>query len=213
MPYTIRTSIQVRGELRVLTGTFDDDEHTTLDAYCGYALQLQATKLVRDGGPGQLSMDFKQGVGWSYKANLPPDDEIIALLHRIRPFILKDEPTNFYRICSLISRIVQDSDMRLMIKRLKKHYSGKSFQSMATFAANGTILNSEETLLMWLNAHEYHKDRDKQFELDKLHQLMPLEASRAIFIMMIYSKVQSIFALAGVIETLLGRQKQCTLTV
>ena len=78
-------------------------------------------------------------------------------------------------------------------------------QKTIRIRSNETLINSDETLMKWLNAHEYHKDRDKQAELDSLHQVLPLETSRAVFIMMLYDKVRTILILSKLISVIAGK--------
>ncbi len=213
MPHNVNANLVLAGVARPLAITFEDSEWVDLEAYSTYARQLLSARLVQDGGSGSLSMSFQAGAGWSYKVSLPPDDDICALLHRVRPFLLKDEPTNFYKIAALLSRRVVDEDFHSLLKRVRRHYSGRHFQDLMVITSNETVLNSEDTLFKWLNAHEYHRDKDKQRELEALHQIMPLESSRAIFLMMIYDQVRAICVLAGIIETIIGRQERFECTV
>jgi hypothetical protein len=61
-----------------------------------------------------------------------------------------------------------------------------------TIASDETVLHSEDILMKWLNAYEYHRDRSKRAELDALHQVLPLEGSRAMFIYMMVDKLVAI---------------------
>ena len=61
-------------------------------------------------------------------------------------------------------------------------------------------------LLVYLNAHEYHRDKDKRNKLKALHQLMPLESSRSIFIMMLFEQIDAISALAEIIKVIQGEK-------
>jgi hypothetical protein len=177
-----------------------------------YAELLQKTRICTEGAPGNMLVSFEAGVGVSYKANLPPDDDFIALLHRMRPFLLNDEPTYFYKISKLLSRRLESEELRSFFKRLKHFFSGGSFQDMVSISSNDVVINSEATLMKRLNAHEYHKDRDKQKELEKIHKIFPLESSRTIFVMMVFDMVKAVFALSGLVDIVTGKQDsfRCT---
>jgi hypothetical protein len=81
------------GEKYAVSGTFDDQEWKALLAFVQYAKDLQAVQLVSQGGPGRLSLSYTVESGLSYLVELPPEDQILALLHRLRPFVLKDLST------------------------------------------------------------------------------------------------------------------------
>lgn len=192
---------------RDIKGEFDDEEWSTLLKYVEYADDLSNIELVRKGGPGKLSVNYDQNKGFSFSVDLPPEDHILALLHRLRPFVLTEEPTNFYRACSILGRAFQDDDFRKFLKSLRAYYQGQHMRDLILIKSNDVLINSEKTLQKWLNAHEYHKDRDKQKEIELLHKILPLEASRAIFIMMLYDKLRAIMVVANLIEVLAGKQK------
>lgn len=157
-------------------------------------------QIVRDGAPANLNVLYDASSGLSFSANVPAPEQTLALLHLLRPFQLNDEPTNFNKISNLLSRRLASGTFRSMVQRLKDHYSGKAGQELIQFKSNDVVINSEATLNLWLNAHEYHRDRDKQQELEELHCILPLESSKAIFSMMLHAKVQAIFALANIIH-------------
>lgn len=187
--------------------TFEDEEWDALLRFVEYVKELQAIELMREGGPGKLNIRWTEETGFSYSAELPAEDKILALLHRLRPFVLNDEQTNFHRVCNHIARRIEDENLRHFIKSIRAIYSGKRMQSMIIIKSNETLINSEETLMKWLNAHEYHKDRNKQAELESLHQILPLETSRAIFLMMLYDKARAIFIIANMINVMAGEQE------
>jgi len=191
----------------IVCGTFEDKEWKALLDFVQYANDLVSIQLIRDGGPATLNLSNNAESGMSYSVELPPEDQLLALLHRIRPFILQKEPTNFYQVCKYLSRRFADAPFRDFLKSLGEHYSGKRMQDIVRVQSNQVLINSEETLMKWLNAHEYHKDQGKQDELKSLHQVMPLEASRAFFVMMLNEKVKAISILANFINVMAGEQE------
>lgn len=188
------------------TAKFSDEEWGIFQRYDDYAGELSETSLVREGGPGQLKVDWVKEKGFTFKVKLPPDDLVIALLHRIRPFVLKNEPSNFNRVCNYIGRHTDSDSLRQFLDIQKDAYSGENMRKQVQIVSNDVVINSDETLHKWLNAFEYHRDADKRAEIDALHRLIPLEASRAIFVMMLYDKVRAILNVRGLIRTILGKQ-------
>ena len=109
----------------------------------------------------------------SANGTLPPADDVDAFVYRMRSFVLKNEPTSFYRICGIVGRRVAHPAVRALISRQKDMFSIRDFQDQIRLSSNGTILNAEDTLMLWLNAvGEYHSDRDKEQVLRKIHELV-----------------------------------------
>jgi len=194
-------------EKYAICGTFEDQEWKALLDFVQYAKELQSVQLVRQGGPGKLNLSYTAESGISYSVEMPQEDQFLALLHRLRPFVLQGERTNFYQVCKYLAKQVDDTPFRDFIKSLREYYSGKRMQSIIRVHSNEILINSEDTLMKWLNAHEYHRDHGKQAELEALHQILPLEASRAFFVMMLYEKVDAISILANFINVMVGEQE------
>jgi hypothetical protein len=72
---------------------------------------------------------------------------------------------------------------------------------------NDVLINSEKILLDWLNSHEYHREKQKQELIDSLHRMIPLDASKVVFLRLLAYKAQGVFNLAALIRVVLGKQK------
>ena len=162
-------------------------------------------ELHQKGGPGSLTLNYDVNVGFSYSVDLPPNDQVLALMHRLGPFVLKNEPTYFYKICNILGKQIKDEDFRKYLESVKNLFSGQNFRNIAVLRSNDIIINSEDTLKIWLNAYEYHRDPDKRVELEMLHKIVPIEASRAIFIMMLYDMSRAIFIISNMIKIFIGK--------
>lgn len=62
-------------------------------------------------------------------------------------------------------------------------------------------------LFEWLNSFEYHDDQTKKEQIEKLSQLLPFKANRAIFLMLLAEKIKAIISIANFIGLLLGKVK------
>lgn len=199
--------------IKTILGEFEDGEWDDLQRFMNYADDLSKIELFKKGGPGQLTLRYERDKGFSYSTTLPPDDQILSLMHRLRPFVLQKESTNFYKVCKHLKRRLEHNEVRDFLDALRKYFSGQRMQQSLIIQSKNITINSESTLRKWLNAHEYHKDSDKQKELEDLHQILPLEASRAIFIMMLFDMAKSVLVLGSFIGVLTGRQKQFSCTI
>jgi len=182
------------------------EEWTTFQDYESYAVDLFQLRLFREGAPGRLDMKWDQQKGLSLETDIPDDEMIMTLLHKLRPFILNNESTNFGKVSNIIARRTESDQIRRFINEKKEYYLGKKIQGMVKVLSNEVLLNSEEILQKWLNAHEYHKNKGKQVELASLLTVLPMQGMKAIFIMMLYDKAHAIRGIGAVIRTILGKQ-------
>jgi hypothetical protein len=192
-------------------GEFSDSEWEDFEHFVDYAEKLMETDLVKNGGPGSLNVSFNANTGLSYNTKIPDDDKLIGLLHRIRPFILNNERTQFNKICNVLSKHLEEDQFRHVTKAMKDTFSGTKINNMMSVISNNVKINSEEMLHKWLNAYEYHQDRSKQQELESLHKIMPLETSKALFVMMLYEKVKAIYNLANILRVIMGKENKLEL--
>lgn len=207
MSQDVNVSIKLNGseEFVDVSGSFTDLEWECLGCFLVYVEKLTETDLIKNGGPGRLTMSFDENKSFSYETQVPEEDRVIGLLHRLRPFLLNNEDTQFNKICNILTKRLEAEEFRHFIKYLKDNFLGKESNNLIHVISNGVKINTEEMLHKWLNAHEYHRDRNKQRELESLHKLMPLDASRAMFIMMLYEKSRTIIVLANLVHVILGR--------
>lgn len=148
------------------------------------------------------SVKWNRNTGLGYETRMPAEADLLAFLHAMRPFVLQKEDTYFDRICKLLKRHLSHDDIRAAIDYELDEFSGKHFQEQLGVKADGVMLNSEDILRKWLNAFEYHHDQDKKRALEELHRMIPLEASRALFLSMMIDKANAVFEIAALIRSL-----------
>lgn len=205
MSHTIDLSVRVNQSAReVLHVELSDQDHDTLRQF------LRAFDRLADSRLG-IGMSVKARIGWDHRegfsssAELPPAEDIAALLHLLRPFLLQREPTSFTKVCGVLGRGLPHVGMRALLRQQQQEFHGRTFQSQIEFRANDVVLNSERILMLWLNAFEYHQDPDKQLELAKLHELLPLDATRPLFVSMLIDKSRALGEVAKIVRIVLGQ--------
>lgn len=193
-------------ETRV-TGEIPSAEWEKMVVFMDEVVRLEATRAVSQGLRVQfkftVSRDTKQ---LQFSGSLPHEDDIVVILHRLRPFILQDEPANFHRVTNILSHHLDDSKVRDVIKDWKDGFSGKNFQRTVRIDMQSesmrTIVNSEENLTTWLNAFEFHRDVDKRREIDELCKMFPKPVLYAVFVNMLFNKIYAIQNVAMLIRTI-----------
>jgi hypothetical protein len=69
--------------------------------------------------------------------------------------------------------------------------------------SHGQIINSTETLDLWLNAYEYHRDDDKRVAFEALHDdALPIGFSRALLIDIMLDRARAVIELGNAIYAL-----------
>jgi hypothetical protein len=209
MPYTKTITItdQKTNQETKVTAEFEDDELDILHAYCSYVKELSLAKILQSNLNLNFTLKLPNNGPVSCTQTLPPEDDIIVLLFRLRPLILNDEHASFNRVTGIIGKKLSDSNVRLFLKAQQSLFGGKRSQSLIEVKSHNQIINSDKVLSDWLNAFQYHRDQSKRKEIERLHELMPLESTRGFFIMLLLDKVEAIFNIAGMIELLLGKRK------
>jgi len=199
------------GKKAVVKADFSEEELGRLNAFCEYVRDVLSIKLVQAGIQCSIDLDYREGVGTTISTDLPPEEEIMALLHRLRPLILNDELASFNAVCGIIGRQIDEPLVREALKYQRRVYDGRRMQEQLVVTSTNDelqrIINSEQVLFGWLNAFEYHRDERKRAEIEKLHQLIPLDHSKAIFLMLISDKIRAITAVADLAELIIGKRE------
>lgn len=204
--YELTLTIKVTGENVTLKGSFQADEWNLLNEFLEYAEELLKTKYVRDGMPAAMNITLGQNSG-TVSTKLPNWDDVIVFLHKFRPIGLQSESTNFYKICNILSKELAHPHFRNLINEQRDVYSGKRAESAFKILSNDVLLNSEKVLYDWLNSFEYHRDKEKRQFIESLHQMIPLDASKVLFLGLLSDKTQAICNIAVLVRVIVGKQK------
>lgn len=200
-----------KGEEISLTGTFEDEDWERLEEFAQYADELLKTKFVQDGMPASLNIRWDEKSGMCVSPKLPPWDDVSVFLHKFRPIGLLSESTYFFKICNILTKELAHPYFRSMIEEQREIYGGTRMQAQFQIKSNEVILNSEKVLYDWLNAYEYHRDREKREFIDSLHTMLPLEASKVLFLALLTDKTMAINNVAAITRVVLGKQKELKL--
>jgi len=185
------------GERQSICGEFPDNTWDRFIRFEKLAIRLCQTRLIKDSP--ELSFAFTAtSSNVECRTMLPPEDDISAFLHLMRPFVLQNEPTYFFQVTSLLGQHLALPRFRDMLKDAKDRYNGERLGF--SLEAGGLTVTSPKALEIWLNAFEYHQDPDKQAILLALYKVFPREGSRAIFLTSMLDRVQAIGWAASIIE-------------
>jgi hypothetical protein len=192
-PFNITAKNNRTGEAETLSGEFPDDEWLRLEEFLACSFRLAACRFAHSFTQLSFGFSWKHGQPVEFTAKLPPEDDTAAFLLRMRPFVLKREPTYFPRICNVLSHRLELAPVRRLLAGLRERYDGKRIVFSITAAS--LSLTSPEALEKWLNAFEYHRDKEKRAELQAMFSVFPENSARALFL---YSMVERAAAIGKV---------------
>jgi len=196
-------------ETVVCDGEFTDDEAATLELYLQQYEAVAASPALSSGLSCNMQINWDQDAG-TVRVDLPDEDTLSVLLHRLRPFILANEPASYLTVSSIIGRRVDTPPVRDLLKRQRREYDGRAFQESVVISINDIVVNSERTLMDWLNSHEYHRDPDKREAVAVLLESFSGDFARGVFVNMLIDKMRACGNLAALVAVLLGKQKTLT---
>ena len=185
---------------------FAEEEWMQLREFVQYVLELEATKFVSEVRGVMMNLNNRSGGDLSITIITPPDDEVSAFIHKLRRLILQCEFSCFLNVRKLISRKLRFPQLVPFMRWLLDLYEGKESQKLISLESNGCIINSEEMLQIWLNAYEYHSDRDKRECSESHTKIMPLAWNRGVFLNLLIDKANAIRQLGALVELVLGRR-------
>jgi len=217
MPKTLGLRLTVPGGERTLRAEFPDEEWAAICQFLEYAKRLDETAIARDKHLIQVMIAYDQGQ-LRTEVTLPPEEAVESFLLRMRMVLLQNEPTYFYRLCNYLARRIDDTTFRKGLDAIKSQFQGAGIRELVRIrarAASGDEIEvtSEEALNLWLYAEPYHGDPDKKALLARTHKLLPLDASKALFYLMLRDKALAALNLGNVIRVLNGDQESFEIPV
>lgn len=165
---------------------FEDKDWQVLLDFVEYAVDLDDLAIVKNGGSAELGIKYEHDQPPTFKTTLPPDEQLFALMHRLRPFILEKESTYFNTVASILTRQIDNSHFREVIKALRSIFLATRYQNLFKITVNETfVVNTEKALQTWLNGFEFHRVKEKSEVMEQVFVMFPENASKAIFVMLL----------------------------
>ncbi len=179
--------------------SLEDEEWELLLRFATYEAELTQAAFVRAGMPPEGRFAWSATGQWS-EPDLPPDAEIREFLHLLRPLILQSEDTYYGRVKNVLARRFDHPKIRKRLELFDIFFDGRLHEGFIQFTAGDLLVNSADTLNLWLNAFEFHRDRNK---LSKLHLAMrdvPLSVIKFFCIDMLVAKAEAIMGVAAIVR-------------
>lgn len=198
--------VTTRVERRFQRTLFPDETRRKLSIFCDCALSLNESSFVKNPMSYKGSLHFANDGSLVHKGVFPPDDDISAFLHRLRPIYLQDEETNFNKIANLVKQHISDTDVTEAIRYWEKYYDGRDSQKTFIIKIKEKILNSNEFFNNYVNALEYHRDHTRREYIDSIAEHFPLEAQKSVFVLLLGQKMKVINKFASFVGACIQRE-------
>ena len=138
--------------------------------------EIAENSLLKSGYALKANMSWKAGEAPSFTVSaIPPEEPFRALLLTFRLFWANDEPSNFLRVLNILSRHIAQSNARDVLDGLKTRWNQALFGGVMFMSFNGKELTSNTVFDLWLNAHYFHSDSEKQEQLERLSKMLSPE--------------------------------------
>lgn len=184
------------------------DEVVLLRAYLVEYNRLSNSRPLQQRLPCEMTIRFTKESGVSVKGDFPPDDDFAVLLHRMRPFILQEEPISFINSTAILGKRLPHPVFREYLKEQHRFWDGRMFTNSFPIIINGTRLNPEKILNDWLNAYEYHRDDDRAGNFQELRQRLLPGLMETIITSHTLNKLRAVRNTAFLLGLLLGEINQ-----
>jgi hypothetical protein len=206
-PFYVKATNTVTGEVEEQSGTFPDEEWRRLTQFLTNANRLASCRMAESQHQLSWGIAAEKGEPARFRASLPPEDDIAAFLHYLRPFVLEKSPTNFTKARKIMARRVTLPAVRRYLDRLLAIYSGEdiAFKIEVGSRAGELVVNSDDTIRKWLNGMEYHHDDDKDAEIRAMYEVFPEPAARALLVYCMLQRASAIGKLGAMIDGLSKR--------
>lgn len=163
---------------------------------------------LEKGIPCSFHLKATPETGTVMDVELPTETELAAVLHRLRPFILHSEPASYNKVTALLGKLLPHAAPRGLLREQRRIWDGRAMQAHSPVRLRNRILNDEQLLMDWLNAHEYHRDPEKAAALRVLQDQVPEPMFRWIIVSLTLDKVRAVLNVAKVVSLLVGQVQE-----
>jgi len=180
---------------------FPDAVRIDLKEFLECACRLNECSLAQDWSfLSKISLRLGKDGSIRSEGILPPDEQIETFLHRLRPIYLINERTNFNRVVNLVSAHIADPAITEAIRAWKREYDGRTFQEMITVSVGPITINSEQFLDDYLNAIEYHRDKERRKKIHQVAEQFPLDVQKPIVAFLLFFRLSAINRLTSFLD-------------
>ena len=172
--------------------------------FATFAQQLAECQYLREKPQASLRFRFSGSQPMQTFSTLPSRDVCDAFLFRLRPFVLKNERTFFVNVCSLLGRSLSDPGIHALLRSHRDQWEGRILRSMLRISDSVGPLNSDNAVMDYLNAFEYHREETKRNRLQVTHDALGEQGMRAFYFQLLAEKAVAVINIAALCRCVVG---------
>jgi hypothetical protein len=188
-----------------VSGELVDSEYSMLQLYFEKYAKLVSSPALAELTRSDAVVRWN-GISALASVDLPEDDTMAVLLHRLRPFILSREPASFDKVLAMLRRRISRPEVREWLKEERAAFDGGNLTLGLKRGADSVRL--DRALSDWLNSHEYHSDDDKTATVTDLRSAFPRSLVDGLFVSLLVAKIQAIRSVAALSSIVLDREDE-----
>jgi hypothetical protein len=170
--------------------------------------RLAASSPLQKDIPCGLNFNLTRETGLVLTPTIPSVDDLAILLHRLRPFLLQQEPYSFHKTSAALGRHLGHPGFRALLAYMHRLWKCEGANAQMPVRLNNQEINSEEVLLQWLNSTEYHRDRAKGAAIERLRQQVPGELFDFVIVSLTLEKLRAVIACAKLASVMVGHLRE-----
>jgi hypothetical protein len=179
MPVPFDVTIIRNGQPTRHMGAIEDRDWAVLREFAAEAQRLSDAPVLRR----EWSVRFRTTpTGFALESPLPPEMEVHDLLHRLRPFVLQHERTQYGKVHGILWRVFAAEDFRELLATYQARWSGRDSQDLVRVEVADRVINSEHMFLQWMNGTQWHRDEDKRAIVEAVGSTLSYNVLYAIMV-------------------------------
>ena len=143
-------------------GEFTEEQIEVLSAYSSYMDKVNSSALIVRGISGITDFPAFGPEGLDFNGPEYTDSELHELLHVLRPVILQEEFASFHKVQSILKKSFSNRIVSNQMKLAMRRFEHGELSEYMQIKVGGHELFSKSLIKIWLNAEQYHTDKEKR---------------------------------------------------
>jgi hypothetical protein len=186
-----------------LPNTLSAEEWRCLAQFKRRVVELRGAQVFAAGTTPRAHVESNDEVGFRVSVSGMPEEEAWrSLLLTFRFFCSQNEPAHFHRVVNILRRHSTHDELRVYLGHLNDRWKGALFRSAMFLHFGNGVVDAERILDLWLNAHYFHSDEEKQQELDALLSALTPDLTKYMLVDAVMERSRVVLMLGAMLDHL-----------
>ena len=141
--------------------TIPAKDWTLMEEFWRRSETLRSTSFVQEQRGGSFSIKWSRNQPPRLGSDRLDEESIWAMLHKLRPFVLKKERGHLPAVLNVLKRNLSHRALHRHLNQLRDAYMLKSLDARISIRGPDRPPLSHQVVMDWLNSFQYHHDEDK----------------------------------------------------